>query len=126
MYGNGGSSSSNNGAPVYLAPHSQAEGGGINGSHVAGIVSAVCSMIIMVVAAVIGFLKKYVHGSASGNGSSNGNGNGNGNSSGNGTLKANGSVKSGDSLDNNLMMMESLTGVFPNGKQAARSATFIV
>lgn len=125
MYGNAGSisSSSNNGAPVYLPPHSQAESGGVNGSHIAGIVSAVCSMIIMVVVAVIGFLKKYVHGPSSGNGSSNRNSNSN---SSNDTLKANGSVKSGDSLDNNLMMMETLTGVFPNGKQPARSATFIV
>jgi len=109
-----------NDAPQHLPhPYSPGEANGIGGSHIAGIVSAVCSMIIMVVVAVIGFLKKYVYGQGCGTG---------GNSSENEGLKGNNSsVKSGDSLDKNLMLMESMSAeAFPSGKLASRSATFIV
>ena len=96
-----------------IQQNQQNENGAVSGSHIAGIVSAVCSMIIMVVLVVVSFLKKYVYGAGAGSGNGNSN-------------KGNGSVKSGDSLENNLLLMETMTGAVPNGKPLIRSNTFIV
>ena len=108
--------------PVYqhVPSHQQSEST-INGSQIAGIVSAICSMIIMIVMVVISFLKKYVYGSS-------GRGNSSSGTNTHGVQKGTGSVKSGDSLENNLMLMEeAVTSVFPNGKSSlTRSNTFIV
>lgn len=100
--------------PHPVPPVHQQPEGLINGSQIAGIVSAVCSMIIMIVMVVISFLKKYVYGSSRGTSSTSTN------------TKTTGSVKSGDSLENNLLLLETMTGTLPSGKPASRSPAFIV